>query len=152
MTLTTKSDTPLREGGPLLARETFPSGKIHCNASVVWDRSTLKAVLFDPTDAPEQILARIAELGLSVERILLTHGHVDHATRAEETSDRLGVPYFMHPDDLPVWKRIPATAATRGPRTRRTLAPPVRPLPWVRGSGPPTIRARTTPHGIPPTR
>lgn len=114
MTSKTNPDTPAPVGTSHLARETFPSGKIRCNASVVWDRTTRKAVLFDPTDDPDEILERIAELGLSVERILLTHGHVDHATRAEETSDRLGVPYLMHPDDLPVWKRIPSTAALYG--------------------------------------
>src|SRR5258705_7604646 len=47
---------------------------------------------------------------------------------------------------------MPDTTAARGPRARRTFAPPVRPLPIVRGSGPPVARAMTTPHGIPPIR
>src|SRR5580765_3314814 len=47
---------------------------------------------------------------------------------------------------------MPDTMAARGPRARRTFAPPVRPLPIVRGSGPPVTRAMTTPHGIPPIR
>ena len=43
-------------------------------------------------------------------------------------------------------------ARAAGPRARMTLAPPVRPLPIVRGSGPPARRATMTPHGIPPIR
>src|SRR6266446_1795901 len=46
----------------------------------------------------------------------------------------------------------PEAVAAPGPSARRTFAPPVRPLPIVRGSGPPVARAMTTPHGIPPIR
>ena len=48
--------------------------------------------------------------------------------------------------------RRPETRARRGPRARMTLAPPVRPLPIVRGSGPPARRATITPHGMPPMK
>src|SRR5688500_9437999 len=46
----------------------------------------------------------------------------------------------------------PEASAARGPSARMTLAPPVRPLPIVRGSGPPVALAMTTPQGMPPMR
>src|ERR1035437_3934654 len=48
--------------------------------------------------------------------------------------------------------RRPETAAQRNPTARETFAPPVRPLPRVRGSGPPMRRGTMIPNGIPPTR
>ena len=48
--------------------------------------------------------------------------------------------------------RKPAASAARNPSARMTFAPPVRPLPRLRGSGPPTSRATTIPHGIPPMK
>ncbi len=46
----------------------------------------------------------------------------------------------------------PERSARRGPSARITFAPPVRPLPIVRGSGPPERRATMTPHGMPPMK
>ena len=46
----------------------------------------------------------------------------------------------------------PETAAQRKPTARETLAPPVRPLPTVRGSRPPISRGTMIPNGIPPSK
>ncbi len=46
----------------------------------------------------------------------------------------------------------PARSARRGPMARIVLAPPVRPLPIVRGSVPPLTLATMTPNGMPPIR
>jgi glyoxylase-like metal-dependent hydrolase (beta-lactamase superfamily II) len=46
----------------------------------------------DPGGELERIEAAIARLGLTVEKILLTHGHIDHAGGTAELRRRLGVP------------------------------------------------------------
>lgn len=49
------------------------------NCTVLFDEDTHAAVVFDPGGDPEKILDVLARQKLEVERILLTHGHLDHA-------------------------------------------------------------------------
>jgi glyoxylase-like metal-dependent hydrolase (beta-lactamase superfamily II) len=63
------------------------------NCAVLWDDGTKQAVVVDPGGDVDRILAAIKEAGVSVERIWLTHGHLDHAGGAAELRDALnGVP------------------------------------------------------------
>lgn len=63
------------------------------NCAVLWDDGTKQAVVVDPGGDVDRILAAIKEAGVSVERIWLTHGHLDHAGGAAELCDALnGVP------------------------------------------------------------
>ncbi|MBX6377809.1 MAG: MBL fold metallo-hydrolase, partial [Clostridia bacterium] len=45
------------------------------------------------------ILQAIRDAHLKVERILLTHGHVDHVSAVEAIAAETGAPVFIHPDD-----------------------------------------------------
>ena len=49
------------------------------NCSLVWEPATMRAAVIDPGGEPGKILDGITRLGLKVELILLTHGHLDHA-------------------------------------------------------------------------
>ena len=49
------------------------------NCSIVFDEASKRGAVVDPGGEVERILAAIAELGVTVEKILLTHGHIDHA-------------------------------------------------------------------------
>lgn len=40
----------------------------------------------------------------TVEKILLTHAHDDHAGLVVEAAGRFGAPIFLHPDEQPLWK------------------------------------------------
>jgi glyoxylase-like metal-dependent hydrolase (beta-lactamase superfamily II) len=62
------------------------------NASVVGCTKTGRAAVVDPGGDLDRILAVIDEAGVTVEKILITHGHVDHAAGAAELALRLGVP------------------------------------------------------------
>lgn len=53
------------------------------NCSLVWDTDSMRAGVVDPGGEPGKILDAIARLGLDVELILLTHGHLDHAGGAK---------------------------------------------------------------------
>lgn len=49
------------------------------NCSLIWEPDTMRAAVVDPGGEPGKILDAIGRLGLKVELILLTHGHLDHA-------------------------------------------------------------------------
>jgi hydroxyacylglutathione hydrolase len=70
------------------------------NCSVIWCEKTLKAAVVDPGGNIERILAEVDKLGLSVEKILLTHGHIDHVGGAAALAERLAIPIVgPHIDD-----------------------------------------------------
>lgn len=62
------------------------------NCSVLWCTETMKAAVVDPGGDIERIEAAIAEAGVTVEKILLTHGHIDHAGATAELARTLDVP------------------------------------------------------------
>lgn len=61
------------------------------NCSLVWDASH-RAAFIDPGGELERLLAEVAQRELTLEKILLTHGHLDHVGAAVELRDRLGIP------------------------------------------------------------
>lgn len=67
-------------------------GPILTNCYLYADDETHHAFLIDPGFEPERILAVVREKGLTVEKILLTHGHFDHIGAACEVARALGVP------------------------------------------------------------
>ena len=63
------------------------------NCAVLWDEGSKQAVVVDPGGDVDRIVGAIEQAGVSVERIWLTHGHLDHAGGADELRERLnGVP------------------------------------------------------------
>ena len=62
------------------------------NCSLAWCERGGRGVLIDPGGEAPRLLDAIAGQGVTVERILLTHGHVDHVGAAAEVARRLGVP------------------------------------------------------------
>lgn len=62
------------------------------NCTLLWCEATRKAVVIDPGGEVEHILAAIAKLGIEVERILLTHGHIDHVGGAVPLAEALSIP------------------------------------------------------------
>ncbi len=62
------------------------------NCSIVWDDATKAGAVVDPGGDVARIRAAIDKLGVTVEKILLTHGHIDHAGGAAELCQQLGVP------------------------------------------------------------
>ncbi|WP_414472314.1 MBL fold metallo-hydrolase [Microvirga sp. M2] len=61
------------------------------NCTLLWCEKTKKAAVIDPGGDLERIRDAIAQSGVTVEKILLTHGHIDHAAGAAELRDALGV-------------------------------------------------------------
>ncbi|MDR3437250.1 MBL fold metallo-hydrolase [Telmatospirillum sp.] len=62
------------------------------NCSLIWDPATGHGAVIDPGGDVDTIVAAIDAKNVAVEKILITHGHVDHAGGAAELAERLGVP------------------------------------------------------------
>ena len=62
------------------------------NCTLLWEPDSLKAAVVDPGGDVDEILAAIAARDLKVEKLLLTHGHIDHVGGTAELARRLGVP------------------------------------------------------------
>jgi hydroxyacylglutathione hydrolase len=62
------------------------------NCTLLWCGQTMRAVVIDPGGDLPRIRRAIAEAKVTVEKIWLTHGHIDHAGAAAELRQELGVP------------------------------------------------------------
>ncbi len=77
---------------PELQAAIIPVTPFQQNCVLLWDDASKQAWVIDPGGNVPRIQEAIAKLGLKVERILLTHGHIDHAGGAAELRETLGVP------------------------------------------------------------
>ncbi|WP_454914671.1 MBL fold metallo-hydrolase [Xanthobacter sediminis] len=94
------------------------------NCSIVWCTRTLKGAVIDPGGDLDRITAAIAETSATIEKILLTHGHVDHAAGAAELAEILKVPVEgPHAADQFLLDGLPAMATKYGFEGGRALTP-----------------------------
>jgi glyoxylase-like metal-dependent hydrolase (beta-lactamase superfamily II) len=78
----------------------IPVTPLQQNCTLMWCEETLKGVVIDPGNEVETILDAINQTGITVERVLLTHGHFDHVGGAMELAEHLNVPIVgPHKDD-----------------------------------------------------
>lgn len=62
------------------------------NCTILWCETTKRGAVVDPGGDLDRVRDAIREAGIAVERILLTHGHIDHAGGAAALREALGVP------------------------------------------------------------
>ena len=62
------------------------------NATLLWCETTHKAAVVDPGGDLEHILEVVAAQALELEKILLTHAHIDHAGGVAELSQKFDLP------------------------------------------------------------
>jgi glyoxylase-like metal-dependent hydrolase (beta-lactamase superfamily II) len=89
------------------------------NCTLIWDAETKKGAVIDPGGDLELIEKAIAEVGMKPEKILLTHGHIDHAGGAAELRERLGVPIEgPHEAERPLLDALEAQGQAYGMEAR----------------------------------
>lgn len=94
------------------------------NCSIVWCTKTMKGAVIDPGGDIDRIKAAIDETGATIEKILLTHGHVDHAAGAADLAELLKVPVEgPHAADQFILDGIPAMATKYGFEGGRAVTP-----------------------------
>jgi hydroxyacylglutathione hydrolase len=69
------------------------------NCTILWDAGTKQGVVIDPGGDVPRIRSALEKLGVTVERIVLTHGHLDHACGAEALKEALGGVPIEGPDE-----------------------------------------------------
>ncbi|WP_407157116.1 MBL fold metallo-hydrolase [Bradyrhizobium sp. STM 3557] len=85
--MTQQDDTKAKAGAIIVPVTLFEQ-----NCTILWCETTKKAVVFDPGGDVPRIREAIAKTGVTVEKIWLTHGHIDHVGGAAELREALGVP------------------------------------------------------------
>ena len=80
--------------------ETRAVAPFYKNGFVVGCERTREGVLIDPGDEVDELLAAAFEADVQIQRILLTHAHVDHVTGVAAAKEALDVPVHLHKDDL----------------------------------------------------
>lgn len=72
--------------------EVLPVTPFQQNCSIIVCEETKKAAVVDPGGEVERIKQRVNELGVEVEKILITHAHIDHAGGTADLAEALEVP------------------------------------------------------------
>ena len=85
--------------------ESAAVGPFFKNGFIVGCEETREAVLIDPGDEVDSLLAFATRETLAIQHILLTHAHVDHVTGVAAAKRALGVKVFLHRDDLFLYER-----------------------------------------------
>lgn len=94
------------------------------NCSLVFNEETKRGAIVDPGGDVPAILDAIKQSGVAVEKILLTHGHIDHAGGAAELREALGVAIEgPHPDDKFLLNDLPKSGAKYGMADARVVVP-----------------------------
>jgi glyoxylase-like metal-dependent hydrolase (beta-lactamase superfamily II) len=109
------------------------------NCTLLWCETTKKAAVIDPGGDLDRIRQAVAESNVQVEKIILTHGHIDHAGGAAELRDALGVPIEgPHEADRFLLDGLEETGRAYGIPAR-----PVTPDRWLAEGDTVSIGART---------
>ena len=94
------------------------------NCSLVFNEESMRGAIVDPGGDVSTILKVIEQTNVTIEKILLTHGHIDHAGGAAELRDALGVKIEgPHKDDLFLLKDLPTSGAKFGMADSRSVVP-----------------------------
>lgn len=78
----------------------FTLGDYQTNCYAVWEDGSKSCCVIDPGYEPETVFAFLSREGLTLEAILLTHGHFDHVGAVRDLVAETGCRVFIHPEDL----------------------------------------------------
>lgn len=85
------------------------------NCSILVCEATRRAALVDPGGEVDRLADALQQLDVTLEKVLLTHGHLDHCAASEEVRQRFGVPIEgPHRDDQFWLERLPEACAQMG--------------------------------------
>lgn len=94
------------------------------NCTLLWCTQTMQAAVVDPGGDLPLIREAIAKTGVTVTKILITHGHMDHAAEALTLSEELGVPIEgPHREDQFLLDTLPENGLKYGMMGARAFTP-----------------------------
>lgn len=100
-----------------MIHEILPVGPLRCNCSVIGDETTREAMVIDPGDDIQDVLALIRKHNLQVKQIVITHAHIDHVGGAMKLRAATGAPILLNQNDYALLKMLDEQAAWVGMRS-----------------------------------
>lgn len=100
-----------------MIHEIIPVGPLQCNCSIFGDETTREAIVIDPGDQIEDILAILAKHALKVTDIVITHAHLDHIGGAAKLKAATGAPVHMNSSDQKLYDMVDVQAGWLGMET-----------------------------------
>ncbi|MFZ0803247.1 MAG: MBL fold metallo-hydrolase [Terriglobales bacterium] len=97
-----------------MIHEILPVGPLQCNCSVIGDETTREAMVIDPGDDIDDVLAIIRKHHLQVKQIVITHAHIDHVGGAMKLRAATGAPILLNQNDQALLKMLDMQAAWCG--------------------------------------
>lgn len=112
------------ETRPPLSVVVVPVTPFQQNCSVLVCTKTHKAAVVDPGGELDRLLEVVVEQGGTLEKILQTHAHIDHAGATAELAERLGIPIEGPQRADQYWiERLPEDGAKYGFPPARAFTP-----------------------------
>ncbi len=100
--------------------ETLSVGPFQCNCTILACEKTKEAVVIDPGDEHELIVARLEALGLTPKYLLHTHAHLDHVGGTCAVQEARGGEACLHEGDKFLFDNVAVQAALFNLPTPRT--------------------------------
>jgi glyoxylase-like metal-dependent hydrolase (beta-lactamase superfamily II) len=88
----TDSNHPGSETQPRFQVCIVPVTPLQQNSSIIWSTQTSEAAIVDPGGEADRLISVVAELGVKVTAVWLTHGHIDHVGAAGPIQKHFDVP------------------------------------------------------------
>jgi len=92
----------------MLKIELMNLGIYWVNAYIIRDEQSSSCCILDPGGHPKKVLAYLEKNNLTLEAILLTHGHFDHVGAVKELAEATGCKVYLHADDLALPEKFTA--------------------------------------------
>lgn len=83
-----------------MVEEIKVEGVFPVNTYFYIDDNTKSGFLIDPGAEPDKILDFIRSNNWDIEKILITHGHMDHIGGVNYLKEKLNIPVYIHKDDV----------------------------------------------------
>jgi hydroxyacylglutathione hydrolase len=97
-----------------MIHEILRVGPLQCNCSIFGDEQSREALVVDPGDDIDQVLAIIRRHQLKVTAILITHAHIDHIGGAQKLKQATGAPVYMNANDMELKRMLGIQASWLG--------------------------------------
>lgn len=97
-----------------MIHEILRVGPLRCNCSIIGDETTHEAMVIDPGDDIEDVLAILLQHNLQVKQIVITHAHIDHVGGAMKLRAATAAPILLNQNDYALLRMLDVQATWIG--------------------------------------